>query len=267
MPGPIIRKPAPLDIPNLASKLPEPFRKPAAMLGSLASEFLPAADDVTSQVMPSPLVSLYKDPARRAVYTEKFREAAKKLYPEHVWSRVDKLVDKFPRVAAHTRLSGSKVTPAGVTEWQKPMPNWDTNPNQLLPDDGGRFRVLLNSDLAQQAATPDILAHEMGHVAQRLGNKEAPKLYNLAMAGLKEATGSRLRGGADSPAAEAHAYINNPFETSARTIALRNRFAGGKTKKAASQSALHHLNLWAEDLPDSPEFQEIAEIMRRRSGQ
>lgn len=52
-----IKKPSPIDIPNLASKLPRSIQKPAAILGSLGMDLFGGQEPDISQVAPTPLAA------------------------------------------------------------------------------------------------------------------------------------------------------------------------------------------------------------------
>lgn len=246
------------DIPNIASRLPEPLRKPAGMaMQGLMDLFGGDEADVSQMAPVAPLVTLYRNPAVRQEFTQKFLEKAKSIYPEHLGPQIEALVNKYPRVAAHTRLSGSQVSPEGVTEWSRAIPNWNTSSEGLTPADGARYKVLLNEPLAKQAGSPDILAHEMTHVAQRLGNKATSKLYDLAMEGLD--TWYRTAG---YPAeyAKTGAYLSNPFERSARDVALRK--TRGVQKPASA--AIKGLEEFAAANPENKSLKQAMEILRSR---
>lgn len=211
-----MRRPKPLDVANMASKLPEPFRKPAAMLGSLASEFLPAPDDVIGQVMPTPLVSMFKNVGIRKMFTDEAVEELKALYPKHLHQQIDELAERVPRTLAHSRIipddSLTKRTGAAATTY------WDEMSPHGTQGHGARIPVEIDRAQAASSEGVDVAAHELTHVAQRLGNKDAPHVYTLAGKGLEDHPGNM---GTNLDAVKMGAYLHNPFEKSARITALR----------------------------------------------
>ena len=142
----------------------------------------------------------------------------------------------------------------GVSEWNRALTN------EPLGLQGSRFKVLMNEPLNKGAASPDTLAHEMAHIAQRLGNKQAPELYNLAGRGLE--SDALLRGDIPSTAANV-GYLANPFERSARAISMR-KVHGIERRVPVAEAMESELKA----APNNPHLRNAVHIMQeRRTGQ
>lgn len=243
MPGPVIK---PKSFPGVSS-LPAPIQ------GLVNAIFSP--EDPLGGLSPTPLVSLYRNPEVRKRFTEYFLENAKRLYPEHLVPQIERLTQRYPRVAAHIKLRSG--TPLTLTQGEQGVTNWGhVIPNEPMGFEGGRFGVTLSKSAAQQAGSPDVLAHEMTHVAQRLGNKQAPELYELAMRGLEKGPTTPGR-------VSAAAYMENPFERSARITALRATRGGFK---GVHQRVPEQFDRLLGLDPENPFLRTASRILKERSG-
>lgn len=250
----------------MASKLPEPFRKPAAMLGSLAKEWLlPADDDLMGQMMPpAPMVSMYKNPAVRKMFTDEAIEELKAIYSKHLHGQIDELGDKIPRTLAHSKFeSYNKIRDnvEGQTRWSEPEPNWQEN------IEGTRFPVDIDVNFARQAGSLDTPAHELGHVAQRLGNKEMPELYTLMQKGMQEHPSVvPNKAMAQTDRAKAGGYQQNPAEVGMRMVGLRKgRFSDlDQVDQIKPRPVMNGLHAALSTDPNNKYLQDAMDIMMRR---
>ena len=157
--------------------------------------------------MLSPLISIYKDKAAREAATQEFLNSVKGFVdtnyydlPDHVkalWSNAaESFAAKYPRIAAHTRqsplLSEYRTnTGASAGAAVSTAPDRVREPLTLSLFRNGANAIDKDPNLAT-----DMMHHEMTHVAQSLGNRDADALYWAA----DDVVG----------------YNYNPFETSAR---------------------------------------------------
>ena len=210
MPGPVIKF-SPPDAANLASRLPGPLRKPAGGLLQVLFDRI-GADDPMGGVYP-PLVSMFRDVNARKEATEAFRNVLSSL-PQNLRAAAGVFADRYPRIAAHTRIvpaGPAGETSMSMTSWPVTgtaknvyYPNGVPMPIRLHPLGRARHE---HPEWGLENATEDLF-HEGTHVAQRLGNKDFNKLYDL---------GAILKG-----------YVNNPFEGSAREIGWAARESGDR---------------------------------------
>ena len=202
------------------------------------------------------------DVAARKWFTSATAERAKRIYPEHVGPAIEQFTTKYPRVAAHMKLSEYPGMEAeGTTQWNRIIPN------EPLGFPGGRFGVNIRPSAVADAASPDLLVHEATHVAQRLGNKQAPELYGLAEKGLQRHPDIRtgLSGfpkSADSAAQ--HTYLMNPFEKSARQVAMRKTGKANLDTRVAPVS--EQVEKWLSTDPGNPELASAKAMFDVRKG-
>jgi hypothetical protein len=218
---PTYNAPKPFDIPELASRLPEPARQAGGFIGQLLQE-LTGSDPMTGAYptpLAAPMVSIYKDAsgvpskALREEGLQRFRDSAQTLYDRlynsstdithramnNFAEAADWLAMRYPRVAAHMRIAPELVEqPSGVAgsnflahirtpvgKVRDPMVV-EYSTNGFKANDGR---------LADNGAY-NTMAHEATHAAQALGNKDFSQLYDQA----NNAVG----------------YHQNPFEQMAR---------------------------------------------------
>src|SRR3990167_5239089 len=109
---------SPPDIANMASRLPDPLQRPGGFIGRLLSDMV-GADDPMSALYPTSLVSIYKNVA--GVPSAALRQQGTKDFIrsfvemdmkgqsdeglDNLFSAVDWLAKKYPRVAAHMRMN------------------------------------------------------------------------------------------------------------------------------------------------------------------
>jgi hypothetical protein len=163
------------------------------------------------------------DKALREKYTAEFLERAKTMFPEAAHSWLEEITRRFPRLAAHSELRDLPFNGinAGSADWIRREPIKELlEPVEGMPDlqriGGRRIPVNLHEGPPTPYGAPgersiDTLLHEMTHVAQALGNADAPELYRAAY----EALGGKGAGFAGI------SYENNPFERTARQAARR----------------------------------------------
>lgn len=208
MPGPVV-KVHKLDTANIASRLPEPLRKPSGIALELLSRLVGADDPTNIMQVGGPLISIYKnaagvpDKAIRAKATQEFLESARRFVTEvpgratrNISEAAEWLATKYPRVAAHTRITEGFIDPARNPNAINFGAQIHTPPyivNYPMKIEFSKLGGILsdNPDKARE-----MLAHEATHAAQALGNKYNAVLYKDA---------SNLRG-----------YMENPFEQMAR---------------------------------------------------
>ena len=201
------------------------------------------------------------DVAAREWFTSATAERAKRIYPEHVGPAIEQFTTKYPRVSAHMKLSEYPGMEAeATTNWARPIPN------EPLGFPGSRFGVSIRPSAVADAASPDLLVHEATHVAQRLGNKQAPELYRLVDEGLKKhpdiSTGSS--GFPSKPEqVAASAYLTNPFEKSARHVSMRKT---GKLDSKRVSPVSEQVEQWLRKDPNNSELAAIKNIFDQRKG-
>jgi hypothetical protein len=146
-------------------------------------------------------ITMYPSRTIREAATRQFVTDAAATHPT-LQEAAERFATRYPRIAAHTRVEAIP-TPAGASMTKAAQVDWNHLPEPVLPGAsvGGRIPLQILPRGAQELETvptfaDEILSHEGTHVAQRLGNRETPRLYDTA---------SRLVG-----------YPNNPFEASAR---------------------------------------------------
>jgi len=196
-----------------------------------------------ASIMPV-LVSLYKNKILREQATKAFRKTASKL--DIPWAiAANRLADKFPRIAAHIALEQRKLAP-------------DTKAAVMIPrDNPTTWKVIVDKADSLSDATQSMF-HEATHVAQNLGNKDAPRLYDAAHNSV--------------------GYYTNPFELSAeyiankRASAHRNRILSritniwNRTTGVPSKpyNTMEQLRRMAEELKGGQPAQEILKILDTR---
>lgn len=157
--------------------------------------------------MLSPLISIYKDKASREAATQEFLDSVRHFtninaseLPDHVralWANAaESFTSKYPRIAAHVRQSphlGEYRTNTGASAGAAVDTPIDRVKEPLTLS---LFRPGSRVIAKDPNAATDMMHHEMTHVAQSLGNRDADPLYWAA----DDVVG----------------YQYNPFETSAR---------------------------------------------------
>lgn len=217
-----IPKPPRPDLANLASKLPEPFRKAGGAIGGLLDYAFPE-DDPLGGLSPTPMVSIYKDAAGipskalRELGTSEFVESAKRLGSDSFDQAAGWFSSRYPRVAAHMRMKPEP--PTGALEETAAAIEVPTFGRPKAPMDVGLTQLGRAMVDVDPAYGRDYLAHEGTHAAQALGNSHFAPLYNNA----KEAFG----------------YYRNPLEKGAN---LRGEAArAGLDRPESSHSSLRAL--------------------------
>jgi hypothetical protein len=211
MPRPVMPK-FDIDAANIASKLPEPLRKPAGTLLEALLQVTGAEDpnNVMQSIPAGPLVSFYKDAA--GVPSKALRELgttrsvaiskanAEKLGAPAIGDAFEEFAQKYPRIAAHFKVR-PEITPRNVVGSVNTDALRYLNPSDpslginTIPLDVGQAGI----DAINEAPilAKNLIAHEGTHVAQRLGaGDDYGKLYSIS---------NRLTG-----------YFKNPFERTAR---------------------------------------------------
>ena len=209
MPGPIL-KPQPL--PEWMDPQMESVTSPLWKQLTRRAVGLSGLDTPEGQIMQAaaptvtPLVSIFKDmetgvPSKvlRSAYTERFKQAAKKL-GTNFSEAADAFAQRFPRVAAHMN---PKAVPNKPSQYLSgAIPKAYTRTEDLTKGIPATIGVtenglkLITDPLTGHVEANKTLLHEGTHVAQRLGNKDFGPLYKNA----HDITG----------------YNQNPFERNAR---------------------------------------------------
>jgi hypothetical protein len=218
-------------------------------LEAAADMFVPGNDDpIPAGVMPTPLISIYRDIAARQAATEAFRQSAGRVGLPNLELAANTFADKYPRVAAHIQihpeLAPGVVAAVGIPRWgvRKPL-------NMQVGAQG----LEIFDDSPQGAM--NAMFHEGTHTAQALGNSKAANLYESA--------------------SQAVGYKNNPYEINARRA---GEMAEGKevgpyvpaSKQLASiaqqpKGIMEHLYaLFGKEHPATVARQRIDNELRRR---
>lgn len=180
------------------------------------------------------LASGVPDVAARVAATNKFIEAMKGLGPK-AEEAATLFAERYPRVAAHMRPVGQKMMRGlrGVADVDKPLDQ--------------QVRVRLSTTPRAVEDIESTLLHEGTHVAQRLGNPKTYDMYAAYNRALSPSIGENA------------AYLTNPFERSANTVALRK--LGHQVEPV---KALDLMRKAVEQLPaGSPERINLARSMQR----
>lgn len=210
MPGPLIKL-QPFDAANIASRFPEPLRKPGGMAIQAILDLVGADDPMggtyPAQMPASPLITRFitggqvNKPLREA-YTQRFIDSARQMFGGKDLEYAENLAKNYPRTVAHARLG--KLDPRTAPPNTAGQTRIGVG-EQISGADPGRGRIPLLINPVEAAkdwtSVPLTVSHELGHVAQSLGNKHAPILGSV---------GQRLAG-----------YELSPLERSARQIAAR----------------------------------------------
>ena len=230
----------PPDIPNLASKLPEPLRQAGGFIGQLIADAV-GADDPMSGIYPTPvaapMISIFKDAAGvpqkalREEGTKRFLDSAQHLFERmydssdvpiqatnNFGNAVDWLAKKYPRVSAHMEINpwlDNTVSPisGAIPTARIHTPSGRASTPMMMSYSGHGFAR--GQDPADAYNT---MAHEATHAAQALGNHNFGNLYHNA---------NRAVG-----------YTDNPFEQMARN-AGENAYSGGRRADQFKQTILN----------------------------
>jgi hypothetical protein len=144
-----------------------------------------------SAAMPTPLVSIYKNAAERAVGTTAFQDSARAL-GSTIGTAADWLAERYPRIAAHMRVD-PELAPAASNFHASVATPYGRVTEPLSMSFSPKGSTLAE---ASEARARELFGHEATHVAQSLGNHESGALYNAA----EKSVG----------------YFDNPFEVTAR---------------------------------------------------
>jgi hypothetical protein len=207
------------------------WEAPAKKLANVADFFIPSETDVaTTNFAPGlgsvgvPLISIFKNKAARMAGTEAFRKKAKELMSflieeygaeglaKNIDTATEEFARRYPRIAAHTDLKPA-IFPG--TTYRGAVLNEPGKVVRPVPTEFGSASIghRRPEDLDKVMTT---MFHEGTHVAQALGNSKFNELYNKANQLGKEAI-SKDR----IPFAAADAYLDNPFEITARASGHR----------------------------------------------
>lgn len=232
MANPIIKKGDPFGVQKL----------PAAVRG-LVELFAPQ-DDPFGGIGPTPLISIYKtakgipSKALRQKGTKDFLKSAANV-GKNFSDAANWFADKYPRVAAHMRISPKLLDSKQGSGAAINAPSWIVNePIKMQVSKLGRLLADENPANAR-----DYIAHEGTHVAQALGNRHTDFLYRSA--------------------SELGSYLTNPFEIAARERGQAARL--GKYKVEAPVKALQLLKhqVSMED-PKKPLVRKVSNVLKSR---
>lgn len=195
---PIIRKPS-NSFTDWTEESPSVLDFPGeGMLRSLAKLVMPDETDMTNPIMTgpaSPLISIFKNAAARKLATSEFVESARRMMMPNLEIAANTFADKYPRVAAHMRISPEVAPPNRLADVD--IPTYGVRrPLPIRFSDRGR--ELADNSVTEATRT---LFHEGNHVGQALGDRRAAPLYTNAT--------------------KAVGYEPNPYE-------VNSRYAGDK---------------------------------------
>lgn len=180
--------------------------------------------DVTDAINPlqapaSPLISIYKNAATRAIGTKKTGKQLEKLVDyligrgdfkaaENLQAAGQDFIKRYPRVAAHTEFMPDVDNRPGMDYLGRTMLEQGkvTRPIQVDFSERG---IKHFSGKKGAANARDTVFHEALHVAQSLGNKYAKPMYDATMEALGDSK-DYIR-----------AYLGNPFEQNAFARGLK----------------------------------------------
>lgn len=181
-----------------------PFRPKEEGLAKSAFDFIFGSnptEEMQQSLGPTPLISIYKNPAARRLGTQGFLKKAMDM-GEKVFDAANQFAARYPRVAAHMNISDD-TTKSGI----RLLGGTKTRATTLVP--GSKVTkpipVMFNQDFIEDTGEnlTGSVFHEGKHVADALGNSNEKELYNL-LSSLSEV-----------------GYQHNPFEVSARNVATR----------------------------------------------
>lgn len=175
-----IKAKVPSPIHDWASQDESVFDFPGeAALRSLTRLVMP--DPVTDMINPmptgpaAPLISIFKNAAARKLATDEFLESARRMGLPNLEIAANTFASKYPRVAAHMRMS-PEVAPGAAVKADVNIPQYGIRkPVPVRLGNSGIDEV----DDSVAAATKSIF-HEGNHVAQALGDRRMGLLYNNA---------------------------------------------------------------------------------------
>ena len=169
------------DIPNLASKLPEPLRRPAGMVMQGLMDMLGGQDDPLMNFSPVPLISIFKNalgvPSRtiRQRGTKAFVDSAKAL-SHGIGKGAEMFAKRYPRTAAHMEVDPKLVRDPSYTADVYIREPVITKPVNMRFTESGFNTSNYRPDEAHAT-----FAHEGTHVGQKLMNRDTDQLYDGAM--------------------------------------------------------------------------------------